>query len=64
MLLDGSLMNGFGLGLALTNKTEIEDAEMDEGELKERLEEEKRDEMQKEVNIMVNQIGKIDQPMG
>lgn len=64
MLLDGASLSGFALGLALTNKTEIKDPEMSREELEERLEETRKDEMQKEVNILVNQIGKIDQPAG
>lgn len=64
MLLDGSSLSGFALGLALTNKTEIKNSQMDKAELEERLEQARKEEMQKEVNILVNQIGKIDQPAG
>lgn len=64
MLLDGSSLSGFALGLALTNKTQIKNADMDKAELEERLDQARNEELQREVNIMVNQIGKIDQPIG
>lgn len=64
MLLDGASSSGFALGLALTNKTEIKDPEMSRAELEKSLEQTRKDEMQKEVNILINQIGKIDQPAG
>lgn len=63
MITDGGV-NAFGLSIALTNKTEIANSEMDVEEEEKVLKEEKRDKLQQEVNLMVNQIGKIDQPLG
>ncbi len=63
MITDGGV-NAFGLSIALTNKTEIADSEMDEEEEKKVLRKEKQDKLQQEVNLMVNQIGKINQPLG
>lgn len=63
MITDGSA-NAFGLSLALTNKTELPDNEMNEAEEQEVLEEVRQEQLQKEVNLMVNQIGKINQPLG
>lgn len=58
--------NAFGLSLALTNKTEMKlsDGEMDAAEEQEILEEARQEQLQQEVNLMVNQIGKINQPLG
>ncbi len=63
MITDGGV-NAFGLSIALTNKTEIANSEMDAEEEAKFLEEEKKDKLQQEVNLMVNQIGKINQPLG
>lgn len=63
MITDGGV-NAFGLSIALTNKTEIANSEMDLEEEEKVLEEEKKDKLQQEVNLMVNQIGKINQPLG
>lgn len=63
MITDGGV-NAFGLSIALTNKTEIANSEMDVEEEEKVLEEEKKDKLQQEVNLMVNQIGKINQPLG
>lgn len=63
MITDGGV-NAFGLSIALTNKTEIADSEMDVEEEEKVLKEEKKDKLQQEVNLMVNQIGKINQPLG
>lgn len=63
MITDGGV-NAFGLSIALTNKTEIANSEMDVEEEAKLLEEEKKDKLQQEVNLMVNQIGKINQPLG
>lgn len=63
MITDGGV-NAFGLSIALTNKTEIANSEMDEAEEAKILKEEKKDKLQQEVNLMVNQIGKINQPLG
>lgn len=63
MITDGGV-NAFGLSIALTNKTEIANSEMDEDEEEKALKEEKKEKLQQEVNLMVNQIGKINQPLG
>ena len=63
MITDGGV-NAFGLSIALTNKTEIANSEMDEEEEEKVLKEERQDKLQQEVNLMVNQIGKINQPLG
>lgn len=63
MITDGGV-NAFGLSIALTNKTEIANCEMDEEEEEKALKEEKKEKLQQEVNLMVNQIGKINQPLG
>lgn len=63
MITDGGV-NAFGLSIALTNKTEIANSEMDVEEEEKVLKEEKQDKLQQEVNLMVNQIGKINQPLG
>lgn len=63
MITDGGV-NAFGLSIALTNKTEIANSEMDVEEEEKILKEEKKDKLQQEVNLMVNQIGKINQPLG
>ncbi|MDE6568746.1 MAG: hypothetical protein K2K70_13595 [Lachnospiraceae bacterium] len=63
MITDGGV-NAFGLSIALTNKTEIANSEMDLEEEEKVLKEEKKDKLQQEVNLMVNQIGKINQPLG
>lgn len=51
---------GFGLSLALTNKHNPSHGE----ESEEALKREKEKELEKEVGILVNQIGKINQPPG
>lgn len=58
--------NAFGLSLALTNKTktELPDDETDVAEEREVLEEMRQEQLQQEVNLMVNQIGKMNQPLG
>lgn len=63
MITDGGA-NAFGLSLALTNKTELPDSEMDAAEEQEVLEKVRQEQLQQEVNLMVNQIGKINQPLG
>lgn len=63
MITDGGA-NAFGLSLALTNKTELPDGDMDVAEEQEVLEEVRQEQLQQEVNLMVNQIGKINQPLG
>lgn len=63
MLTDGGA-NAVGLSIALTNKTEIANSEMDIEEEEKVLKEEKKEKLQQEVNLMVNQIGKINQPLG
>lgn len=63
MLTDGGA-NAFGLSIALTNKTDIKDSGMKPEEEQEALEEERQEKLQQEVNLMVNQIGKINQPLG
>lgn len=63
MITDGGV-NAFGLSIALTNKTEIANSEMDVEEEEKILKEEKKDKLQQEINLMVNQIGKINQPLG
>ena len=63
MITDGGA-NAFGLSLALTNKTELPDGDMDVAEEQEVLEEARQEQLQQEVNLMVNQIGKINQPLG
>lgn len=63
MITDGGV-NAFGLNLALTDKTEIVDSEMDEAEEEEALKEARKERLQQEVNLLVNQIGKINQPLG
>ena len=63
MITDGGV-NAFGLSIALTNKTEIANSEMDEEEEEKVLKGERQDKLQQEVNLMVNQIGKINQPLG
>jgi hypothetical protein len=56
--------NAFGLSLALTNKTDVESADMENAEYQEVLETERKKQLKKEVDILVNQIGKMDQPIG
>ena len=51
---------GFGLSLALTNKHEPSHGE----ESEEAIKREKEKELKKEVGILVNQIGKMNQPLG
>lgn len=63
MITDGGA-NAFGLSIALTNKTEIANSEMEPEEEQKALEEERQEKLQQEVNLMVNQIGKINQPLG
>ncbi len=63
MITDGGA-NAFGLSIALTNKTEIANCEMEPEEEQKALEEERQEKLQQEVNLMVNQIGKINQPLG
>lgn len=63
MITDGGA-NAFGLSIALTNKTEIANSEMDLEEEEEALKEERKNKLKQEVNLMVNQIGKINQPLG
>jgi hypothetical protein len=63
MLSDGT-PNGFGLSLALTNKTEIPLADRDDEEYRKTVEEERKTKLKQEVALLVNQIGKFDQPVG
>lgn len=53
---------GFGLSLALKNKQNH--AELDSEFARKEMEQEKEEELKKEVNILVNQIGKMNQPLG
>lgn len=63
MITDGGV-NAFGLSLALTDKTKISSKDMDQEEKQETLERERQKKLHQEVNLMVNQIGKINQPLG
>lgn len=63
MITDGGV-NAFGLSIALTNKTEIANSEMEVEEEEKALKEERKEKLQQEVKLLVNQIGKIDQPLG
>lgn len=51
---------GFGLSLALTNKQDPSQQEVAE----EVVEREKKQQLKKEVDILVNQIGKMNRPIG
>lgn len=51
---------GFGLNLALTNQ---HDPSLSEEE-NDMVEKEKEEQLKKEVDILVNQIGKMNQPIG
>jgi hypothetical protein len=63
MLSEGA-PNGFGLSLALTNKTEIKTDDMSDDERRKAVAMEKKKQLEQEVGLLVNQIGKFDQPIG
>ena len=63
MLLDVA-SGGFALSLALTNRTDIVSEDMNPEERREALEKIRRRQLEQEVGILVNQIGKMDQPPG
>lgn len=63
MLLDVA-SGGFALSLALTNRTYPVSEDMNTEERREMLEKLRSEQLEKEVGLLVNQIGKIDQPPG
>ena len=63
MLLDVA-SGGFALSLALTNRTDLVSEDMNPEERREMLEKLRSEQLEKEVGLLVNQIGKIDQPPG
>ncbi len=63
MLLDVA-SGGFALSLALTNRTYLVSEDMNPEERREMLEKLRSEQLEKEVGLLVNQIGKIDQPPG
>lgn len=63
MLLDVA-SGGFALSLALTNRTDIVSEDMNPEERREALEKIRSRQLEQEVGILVNQIGKMDQPPG
>lgn len=63
MLLDVA-SGGFALNLALTNQTDLVSEDMNPEERREMLEKLRSEQLEKEVGLLVNQIGKIDQPPG
>ena len=60
MLLDVS-SGGFALSLALTNRTDLVSEDMNPEERREALEKIRSRQLEQEVGILVNQIGKMDQ---
>ena len=62
MLLDVA-SSGFALSLALTNRTDLVSGGYESEEQREMLEK-PSEQLEKEVGLLVNQIGKIDQPPG
>ena len=63
MLLDVA-SGGFALSLALTNRTDLVSEDMNPEERREALEKIRSRQLEQEVGILVNQIGKMDQPLG
>ena len=63
MLLDVA-SGGFALSLALTNRTALVSEDMNPEERREALEKIRSRQLEQEVGILVNQIGKMDQPPG
>ena len=63
MLLDVA-RGGFALSLALTNRTDLVSEDMNPEERREALEKIRSRQLEQEVGILVNQIGKMDQPPG
>ena len=63
MLLDVA-SGGFALSLALTNRTDLVLEDMNPEERREALEKIRSRQLEQEVGILVNQIGKMDQPPG
>mgnify|MGYP000126121082 FL=1 len=63
MLLDVA-SGGFALSLALTNRTDLVSEGMNPEERREALEKIRSRQLEQEVGILVNQIGKMDQPPG
>ena len=63
MLLDVA-SGGFSLSLALTNRTDLVSEDMNPEERREALEKIRSRQLEQEVGILVNQIGKMDQPPG
>lgn len=63
MLLDVA-SGGFALNLALTNRTDLVSEDMNPEERREALEKIRSRQLEQEVGILVNQIGKMDQPPG
>lgn len=63
MLLDVA-SGGFALSLALTNRTDLVSEDMNPEERREALEKICSRQLEQEVGILVNQIGKMDQPPG
>ena len=63
MLLDVA-SGGLALRLALTNRTDLESEDMNPEERREALEKIRSRQLEQEVGILVNQIGKMDQPPG
>ena len=63
MLLDVA-SGGFALSLALTNRTDLVSEDMNPEERREALEKIRSRQLEQEVGILVNQIGKMDQTPG
>ena len=63
MLLDVA-SGGFALSLVLTNRTDLVSEDMNPEERREALEKIRSRQLEQEVGILVNQIGKMDQPPG
>ena len=63
MLLDVA-SGGFALSLALTNRTDLVSEDMNPEERREALEKIRSRQLEQEVGILVNQIGKMNQPPG
>ena len=63
MLLDVA-SGGFALSFALTNRTDLVSEDMNPEERREALEKIRSRQLEQEVGILVNQIGKMDQPPG
>ena len=63
MLLDVA-SGGFALSLALTNRTDLVSEDMNPEERREALGKIRSRQLEQEVGILVNQIGKMDQPPG